>query len=64
MKRYVIAIGGNALEEKKSSLPKIFRQIAGCIAHLIEKGDSIAIVLAMVPRLENWLCRITMPAKK
>ena len=59
MKRYVIAIGGNALEEKKSSLPEIFRQIAGCIAHLIEKGGS-----TMVPRLENWLCRITMPAKK
>ena len=51
MKRYVIAIGGNALEEKKSSLPKIFRQIAGCIAHLIEKGDSIAIVFGNGPQV-------------
>ena len=51
MKRYVIAIGGNALEEKKSSLPEIFRQIAGCIAHLIEKGDSIAIVFGNGPQV-------------
>lgn len=51
MKRYVIAIGGNALEEKKSSLPEIFRQIAGCIAHLIEKGGSIAIVFGNGPQV-------------
>lgn len=51
MKRYVIAIGGNALEEKKSSLPEIFRQIAGCIAYLIERGDSIAIVFGNGPQV-------------
>lgn len=51
MKRYVIAIGGNALEENKTSLPEIFRQIAGCVARLIEDGDSIAIVFGNGPQV-------------
>lgn len=51
MKRYVIAIGGNALEEKKEALPEIFRQIAGCIAELIGRGDGIVIVFGNGPQV-------------
>lgn len=51
MKKYVIAIGGNALEEKKQFLNEIFQKIAESIAILTEKGAGVVLVFGNGPQI-------------
>lgn len=44
MATYVIAIGGNALEQNKESLDLVYAKIASCIAEIIRKGSRVVIV--------------------
>ena len=51
MKRYVIAIGGNALEENRKDLDCIFASMAETLARLIQRGNQIVLVFGNGPQV-------------
>lgn len=51
MKRYVIAIGGNALEENRKELDRIFVNIAETLAGLIQQGNQVVLVFGNGPQV-------------
>ncbi|MGN0164707.1 MAG: carbamate kinase [Lachnospiraceae bacterium] len=53
MRTYVIAIGGNALEENKDGLDSILQQISNCIADLIKEGNRLVLVHGNGPQIGN-----------
>lgn len=57
MKKYIIAIGGNALEENKNNLKKIFKTIAETVSVLISKGDKVVIVFGNGPQIGKLMMK-------
>lgn len=53
MRTYVIAIGGNALEENKGGLETILKQLSDCIAGLIREGGRLVLVHGNGPQIGN-----------
>ncbi len=51
MKTYVIAIGGNALEENKQTMNRIFADISDCIALLVKFGNRVVLVHGNGPQI-------------
>lgn len=51
MSTYVIAIGGNALEENKDNLGSILHKISDCIVSLIKRGDKVVLVHGNGPQI-------------
>lgn len=50
---YVIAIGGNALEEQKEALEPVLYNISKCIAKMIKGGDRVVLVHGNGPQIGN-----------
>lgn len=48
---YVIAIGGNALEENRQEISEILREIAQCVTEMSQRGDKVVLVHGNGPQI-------------